>query len=82
MRLSSGYRGNLAMVMTGRRTGSAAAPGVAFPAEPMAAARGIGIMTEYLRVAEGSQKQGEPSHNDTSLTGPQTMTGAVGLHQG
>jgi len=33
--------------------GSAAAPGVAFPAELLAAARGFGIMTEYFRAREG-----------------------------
>jgi len=40
-----------------RVTGSAAAPRVAFPAERLAAARGVGIMTEYLR-AGGGQRRG------------------------
>jgi hypothetical protein len=39
----------------GGRTNSAAAPCVAFPAELLAAARGFGIMTDYLRAGFGEQ---------------------------
>ena len=38
-----------------RKTGSAAAPSVAFPAERLAAARGFGIMTGYLEAGRGAE---------------------------
>ena len=44
-------------------TSSAAAPRVAFPVELLAAAKGIGIMTDYFRPGKGKKKRGKATRS-------------------
>lgn len=56
--LSSGTKGDIS---------SAAASCVAFPAEHLAAARGFGNMTDYLKAREGKQKAGRATRGGLLL---------------
>ncbi len=51
------------------RTGSAAAPGFAFPAEQLAAARAVGSMTEYLKAWFGGQERGQRARGRVAVAG-------------
>jgi hypothetical protein len=49
------------------RAGSAAVPGVAFPAELLAAARGFGNKTEYFKAGGGEAKAEKKSRSAQAL---------------